>query len=240
VVRPRARRRGKDWNGIPVWFVYAGNAGVISTEASLIADAERFGDVVDVGAGDEVPDELFELGVEDPNGGRSHEDQSDSGGTDPGSGAQASPTPRTDGGVPDVEDDAAIYDLRPPEQSDGVAIDVRDPDDFDPFPVTRSDAKAAAEWFEQSADDGTDTWMKGFLVGIVVSVVLAAIFMGGPWILTEVVGGGGSGGGGTDGGGTTVTGTLLFLAMCRPAVRTHASALADHSRASLEVLQWRA
>ena len=206
-----ARGRGaepKQWRGMPVWHVYAGNAGVISTEACLIADQERWNDVVDVGDGDQVPDELFDLGLEDPNGDRSHGQES----TTP------EPSPSTphgngnsravaDGGMAEIDDHAAIYDLRPPDGFDGVAIDVRDPDDFDPFPVTREDAKAAAEWFERSAEgDGTDTWMKGFIVGIVVSVVLAAIFLGGPWLATQIAGGSG-------GDGSTLPATLPIIAV---------------------------
>jgi hypothetical protein len=201
-----ARGRGadpKDFNGIPMWRVYAGNAGVISTEACLIADQERWGDVVDVGAGEGVPDDLFELGIDDPNGGRRHDENEVDGSVSMEDGPDPlAPSANTgqgrieaDGGMVDVADDAAIYDLRPPEGFDGVAIDVRDPDDFDPYPVTREDAKAAAEWFERSVDDGTDTWMKGFIVGIVVTVVLALIFLGGPWIATQIAGAGGSDGG---------------------------------------------
>lgn len=199
-----ARGRGgesKNFQGVPVWYVYAGNAGVISNEACLIADQERWNEVIDVGAGDRVPDELFELGLHDPNGGRFHgqddvdgsvsmEDGPDSLAPQAGNGQARV---EADGGMVDVGENAAIYDLRPPEGYDGVAIDVRDADDFDPFPTTREDAKAAAEWFERSVDDGTDTWMKGFIVGIVVSVILAAIFLGGPWLATQIAGGSGGG-----------------------------------------------
>lgn len=194
-----ARGRGaepKDFNGIPVWRVYAGNAGVISTEAALIGDRERFDDVVDVGAGDEVPDELFELGLEDPNGNRTHaevegsipEGPSPNGATPEAGAAQTA----TDGGAPAsmAPSEGAIYDLRAPDGFDGQAIDVRDADDFDPYPVSRDDAKSAAEWFEQSAEDATDTWMKGFLVGILVTVGLAAIFLGGPWLASQIAGSG--------------------------------------------------
>jgi len=209
-----ARGRGskpKDMSGIPVWYVYAGNAGVISTEASLIADQERHGDVVDVGEGEAMPDELFEMGLEDPNGGRFHADEADGsvsmdeqpGPIAPGTNGQSRAV--GDGGTVDVGSEAAVYDLRPPEGFDGVAIDVRDPDDFDPWPVTREDAKAAAEWFERSVDDGTDTWMKGFLVGILVTVILAAIFLGGPWLATQLASG--------SGGGSTVNGALPLLAI---------------------------
>jgi hypothetical protein len=212
-----ARGRGaepKNFNGIPIWRVYAGNAGVISTEACLIADQERWDDAVDVGAGEEVPDELFELGIEDPNGGRMHgEDGADGSvsmddqtGTITPAAGNGQGRVKADGGMVDVGDNAAIYDLRPPQGSDGVAIDVRDADDFDPYPTTREDAKAAAEWFERSVDDGTDTWMKGFLVGIIVTVVLAAIFLGGPWLASQLAAGGG-------GGGTNLPASLPFLAI---------------------------
>lgn len=202
-----ARGRGaepKNFNGIPIWRVFAGNAGVISTEACLIADNERWGDVVDVGAGDEVPDELFELGLEDPNGGRFHGQEDVDGSVAMEGGAGTGPISpeaggepgrvEADGGMANVGENAAIYDLRPPQGFDGTAIDVRDADDFDPYPTTREDAKAAAEWYERSVDDGTDTWMKGFIVGIVVSVILAAIFLGGPWLAGQIAGGGGGGG----------------------------------------------
>lgn len=214
-----ARGRGakpKNFHGVPIWRVYAGNAGVISTEACLIADNERWGDVVDVGAGEEVPDELFELGLDDPNGGRFHgqEDVDGSvsmeGGAEPAASQVGNGPGRavSDGGTANIDDNAAIYDLRSPDGFDGQAIDVRDADDFDPFPTTREDAKAAAEWFERSVDDGTDTWMKGFIVGIVVSVVLALIFLGGPWLATQIAGGGGS-----SGGGTNLPASLPFLAI---------------------------
>lgn len=200
-----ARGRGakpKDFNGIPVWYVFAGNAGVISTEASLIADSERWDDIVDVGAGEQVPDDLFELGIDDPNGNRFHDqDEPVDGSVSTEGPAPIAPQAgngqgrvEADGGMVDVADDAAIYDLRPPENYNGVAIDVRDADDFDPYPVTREDAKAAAEWFERSVDDGTDTWMKGFIVGIVVSVILATIFLGGPWLAGQLASGGSSAG----------------------------------------------
>lgn len=238
----------KDFSGIPVWRVFAGNAGVIATEAALIADAEQHGDVIDVGAGDEVPDDLFELGIHDPNGGRYHglDDDADadeaadrgvSPAQDPladpsgnGHGRGRQPT-RADGGMAagrvddhlDVSDDAAIYDLRPPEGYDGVAIDVRAADDFDPYAVDRPDAKAAAEWFEQSVDDGTDTWMKGFLVGIGVTVALALIFLGLPWLAGNIAAGGGGG------GGQSIPGFLPVLAApaggLRRAVRSVASRL---------------
>jgi len=198
-----ARGRGaepKSFHGVPIWRVYAGNAGVISTEACLIADNERWGDVVDVGAGEKVPDDLFELGLEDPNGGRTHNTPDVDGSVEMEGGspatAQTGPSPgraQTDGGLANISDDAA---------------DVRDADDFDPFPTTREDAKAAAEWFERSVDDGTDTWMKGFLVGILVTVGLATLFLGGPWLLGQLAGGGGGGG-----GGTTLPGALPLLAL---------------------------
>lgn len=212
-----ARGRGgeaKNFQGVQVWYVYAGNAGVISNEACLIADQERWNDVIDVGAGDRVPDELFELGLEDPNGGRFHGEEQDD--VDGSVSMEDRPDPlapqatngqgrvEADGGV-NVDDNAAIYDLRPPEGFDGVAIDVRDADDFDPFPTTREDAKAAAEWFERSVDDGTDTWMKGFIVGIVVSVILAAIFLGGPWVATQIASG--------SGGGSSLPASLPLLAI---------------------------
>lgn len=199
-----ARGRGadpKNFHGIPIWKVFAGNAGVISTEACLIADKERWGEVIDVGDGEELPDELFELGLNDPNAGRYHDqDEGESSSRDRGpspAAQRAGPEAGravSDGGQVEIGDHAAIFDLRPPDGFDGVAIDVRDADDYDPFPVTRSDAKAAAEWFEQSADDGTDTWMKGFIVGLVVAVILAAIFLGGPWLASQIAGGGGGGG----------------------------------------------
>ena len=210
-----ARGRGskpKDFQGVPVWYVFAGNAGVISTEAALIADQERHGDVVDVGEGETMPDELFEMGLEDPNAGRFHEDEADgsvSMDEQPGPiapGANGQGRALGDGGTVDVGSEAAVYDLRPPEGFDGVAIDVRDPDDFDPWPVTREDAKAAAEWFERSVDDGTDTWMKGFLVGIIVTVILAGVFLGGPWLATQIASGSG-------GGGSSLTGSLPLLAI---------------------------
>jgi hypothetical protein len=211
-----ARGRGaepKQFAGVRVWHVYAGNAGVISSEACLIADQERYGDVIDVGAGDEIPDELLDLGLDDPrksdgdevaeagdrdalHAGNGHDPEALADGAAVGAGAAGT----------DIDDSAAIYDLRPPEGYDGVAIDVRDPDDYDPYPVTREDAKAAAEWFERAVDDGTDTWMKGFIVGIVVTVILALIFLGGPWLAGQIAGGGGGG------GGETITG-MLWLAV---------------------------
>lgn len=212
-----ARGRGaepKDFNGIPVWRVYAGNAGVISTEACLVGDSERWNEVVDVGAGDEVPDELFELGLEDPNGGRSHSAETESP-TAPIEGPTATPgtgngrgRARADGGAAvDAPDDAAIYDLRPPSNFDGQTIDVRDADDFDPFPVTREDAKAAAEWFERATDDSTDTWMKGFIVGLVVFAVIWLLMTIIPWLLGEI------GGADASGAGESLTGILLLLAV---------------------------
>lgn len=205
-----ARGRGgdpKDFQGLQVWYVYAGNAGVISTEACLLADKERYDDVVDVGDGDEMPDELFELGLQDPNGGRTHEQLDGSVAMDePGPApAQAGQRVEADGGAA-VPAQGAVYDLRPPEGYDGVAIDIRDPDDFDPWPVTREDAKAAAEWYERSADNTTDTWMKGFIVGIGVTVVLAAIFLGGPWLAGVLTG---SGAGNP---GSNITGVLPAFA----------------------------
>lgn len=214
-----ARGRGaepKTFSGVPIWRVYAGNAGVISTEACLIADEERNGDVVDVGAGEEVPDELFELGLHDPNGGRMHGQEVDGsvsmedspGPVSPGAG-NGHGRVEADGGMVDVGENAAIYDLRPPAGYDGTVIDVRDADDFDPYPTTREDAKAAAEWYERAADEGTDTWMKGFIVGIIVSVVLALIFLGGPWLAGQIAGSGGA----APSGGSTINGSLPLLAI---------------------------
>lgn len=208
----------KNFNGIQAWYVYAGNAGVISTEASLIADAERHGDVVDVGAGETVPDELFELGIDDPNGGRIHGEQPEAVEGPPGpatpAGAGNGSTPahaRADGGMVDVDDNAAVYDLRPPQGYDGVAFSVRDPDYFDPYPVTREDAKAAAEWFERSVEDGPDTWMKGFLVGLLVFAGIWLVLTVIPWLLGEIGGSGAS----IDTGGA-LTGMLPLFAMGTP------------------------
>lgn len=208
---------------------------MISTEASLIADQERWGDIVDIGAGEELPDELFELGIDDHNGGRIHGEQTDGsvsmGDTDPlASGANTPGQGRfeADGGMVYVADNAAIYDLRLPEGFDGIAIDVQDADDFDPYPVTREDAKAAAEWFERSVDDGTDTWVNGLLVGIIVSVVLATIFLGGPWLAGQIAGGSG-------GAGENLTGTLPLLAVGGPAgARAFGNAILAKVRFSLE------
>jgi hypothetical protein len=215
-----ARGRGgqpKNFSGLDLWYVYAGNAGIISTEASLIADQERHDDVIDVGAGDEVPDEVFELGIHDPNNDRIHGEQDEVDGsvsmedTDPLTPSAGDPSrARADGGgVIDISDEAAVYDLRPPEGYDGVAIDIRDPDDFDPWPVTREDAKAAAEHFERSVDDGTDTWMKGFLVGLLVALGIWLLMTIVPWLLGQI------GGGSVDTGsaGDALTGFLTLVAV---------------------------
>lgn len=210
----------KDFNGIALWYVYAGNAGVVSTEASLIADAERHGDVVDVGDGESMPDDLFELGLQDPNSGRLHGEEGPAAGE---RGPQEPLTPaagpgtgggnghpgraRADGGMINVDENAAVYDLRPPAGYDGVAFSVRDPDYFDPYPVTREDAKAAAEWFERAVDDGTDTWMKGFIVGILVFAFVWLIMTVIPWLLAQI---GGGGGGGV---GNPINGLLPLLAV---------------------------
>jgi hypothetical protein len=283
-----------NWNGIPVWDVYAGNAGVISTEAALIADAEEYGDrVVDVGAGEELPDDLVAEGLVDPNGQRGPADawetepvdrevvdlarsiergeleaarpnelrslaeavaRADDEGLDgslservaglfggassdevleditvdsaelsaddiddngharaDGGVAQApsarQPTPAADHDIPapsELPDDAAVYDLRPPDGYDGVAISVRSPDYYDPFPVTRGDAKDAAEWAQRAGEQGKDKWMAGFIVGLLVFGVLWLLMTVVPWLLGEISTGSG-------GAGETLPG-LLFLA----------------------------
>jgi len=302
-----------NWNGVPVWDVYAGNAGVISTEATLIADAEEYGDrVVDVGAGEELPDDLVVEGLVDPNGqqgpgdawqtdpvdrevvevARSIEagdleavrpddlrqlakaveegpngslservaglfgreswdmvldditvdsselsaDDADGngharadGGVTQASGARQQapgarqPGPKGDHDIPEpseLPDDTAVYVLRPPDGYDGVAISVRSPDYYDPFPVTRGDAKDAAEWAQRAGEQGKDKWMAGFIVGLLVFGALWLLMTVVPWLLGEI---GGSGGG----GGETLPG-LLFLAT--PAVdglRERLSAVAE-------------
>ena len=286
-----------NWNGIPVWDVYAGNAGVISTEAVLIADAEEYGDrVVDVGAGEELPDDLVAEGLVDPNG---QQGPGDAWNTEPvdrdvvelaraiesgdleavrsdelrqlakavaradeeglygslservaklfGRGScdmvleditvdsselsaddvdvESNGHPRADGGVTQVPgtrqprptadhdipapselpDDAAVYDLRPPDGYDGVAISVRSPDYYDPFPVTRGDAKDAAEWAQRAGEQGKDKWMAGFIVGLLVFGTLWLLMTVVPWLLGEISTGSGGG------AGETLPG-LLFLA----------------------------
>lgn len=190
-----------NFHGIHVWYVFAGNAGIISTEASLIAAEERAGTVIDVAEGDEVPDDLFELGLEDPNGNRTHDGEPDPLEASDGADRQVA---QTDGGVID-DPEGAIYDLRPPKGYDGVAISVRDPDYYDPYPVTRQDAKAAAEWFEQAGGEATDVWMKGFIVGLLVFAAIWGLMTIVPWLLQQI---GGSGGGG---GGETVAATIGLL-----------------------------
>ena len=192
-----------NFNGIPVWHVFAGNAGIISTEASLIADQERHGDVIDVGEGDTVPNDLIELGIKEELGDPSANGEGD---LEPSAAAgNGQQTARADGGHVINEDvDGAIYDLRPPKGYDGVAISIREPDNYDPYPVTRQDAKAAAEWFEQAGSQATDVWMKGFIVGLVVFGLIWTLMTVIPWLLGQV--------GGAGGGGETINGLLLLLA----------------------------
>lgn len=300
-----------EWQGIPVWDVYAGNAGVISTEATLIADAEEYEDrVYDVGAGEELPDDLVAEGLVDPNGQRGPVDAWETeplnrelvelargiergnleavradelrrlakavaradqeglsgslservaglfgrGSTDmvleditvDSSELRADDTDRNgaraDGGVAQAQpqsaqqpgpleadhdipapselpDDAAVYDLRPPDGYDGIAISVRSPDYYDPFPVTRGDAKDAAEWAQRAGQQGTDKWMAGFIVGLLVFGALWLLMTVVPWLLGEIGGAGG-------GAGETLPG-LLFLAVPACSLRERLSAAVE-------------
>jgi len=291
----------KTFCGVPIWFIYAGNAGIMSTEACLIADAEAYEDkVYDVGAGEELPDDIVAEGVIDPNGGRGPGDaweleqidretietaraiasgdlkavtkddldrlraeanaDDDDGGFISGAWSpdilrrgdesdDADQEARTDGGAaagtvdplsppgetqsldttskaidegssPSPDGDSAVYDLRPPDGYDGVAIDPRQPDEFDPNPVTRADAKGAVEWARHAESDGNDTWMYGFLVGVGVTLLVVIVMMVIPWLLGQIGGGGG-------GGGSQVSGLLPFLAIPAHTVREYASRLGE-------------
>jgi hypothetical protein len=276
----------KDLVGVPVWDVYAGNAGVISTEASLLADAEQFQDrVYDVEAGEELPDDLVAEGLKDPNTGKTPGDvwrvhpvdeqtvetaraieRNEIEPVDPNElkrledmselavgehesllyqltggrfgskveieEAEGVERVETDGGVragqqaanigtaidsagqtpvpdpSDLDDGAAVYDLRPPDGYDGVAISARLPNQYDPNPVTRNDSKAAAEWHEHAGDRGTKEDLMLIFVGVGLATAVYLVFTGFPWLLGQI---GGSGGGG-GGGGEVITGLLPVLA----------------------------
>lgn len=194
--------------GIPVWNVYAGNAGIISTEASLIADAERHQDnVYDVGAGEELPDDVVAEGIEDPNGGKTPADvmQGPQGPQTPGEAEADAGDVATDGGVA-ADAEGAVYDLRPPDGYDGVAVSVRDPDYFDPNPVTRSDAKAAVEWAERAGEASRNERLIWLAIGagLVGAMWLLMTFV--PWLLGQI------GGATSPAGGSTMTGLLPLLA----------------------------
>jgi len=299
------------WNGIPVWDVYSANAGVISTEAALIADAEEYGDrVVDVGAGEELPDDLVAEGLLDPNGQQGPADawktepvdrnvvdlaraieagdieavkgdelrqlakavaRADEEGLDgslservrglfgrgtadmvleditvdsselsaddvdgngharaDGGVAQApgarSPGPKANHDIPEpseLPDDSAVYDLRPPDGYDGVAISVRSPDYYDPFPVTRGDAKDAAEWAQRAGEQGKDKWMAGFIVGLLVFGALWLLMTVVPWLLGEISTGSGGG------AGETLPGLLFLATPAIDGLRERLSAVVD-------------
>jgi len=183
----------KSYYGVDIWRVYAGNAGIISTEAALIAHEERYDTVIDVGAGDEIPDDLESV-VETP-------DEPDE--IDPNGNGHAEEL-AADGGA-----DGAIYDLRPPDGADGVTFSIRDADDFDPFPVDRKAANGAAEHYARAEGYGEDTWMYGFLVGLGVVAGFWLLWTIIPWLLNQI---GGSGGGSSGGGGETVKGLLTLMA----------------------------
>lgn len=208
----------KEIAGVPVWDVFAGNAGIISTEASLIADAERHQDnVYDVEDGEQLPDDVIEEGIEDPNQGKTPADVMDSP-QSPQTPAEANASAgdvATDGGV-EADAEGAVYDLRPPkdpktgERYDGVAISVRDPDYFDPNPVTRSDAKAAVEWAERAGDVGRDDRLIWLGIGAGLVIVMWAVMTILPWLLSQI--GGAIGGSGGGGGGQSISFLALLAA----------------------------
>lgn len=111
---------------------------------------------------------------------------------------------RPTGQPEEVPEHTAVYDLRPPDGFEGVAISVKTPDYYDPNPVTRADAKAAAEWHGMAEGHGKDTWMYGFIVGLLVFGGIWFLMTVVPWLLGQI---GGAGGGGP---GETITG-MLFL-----------------------------
>jgi len=191
-----SRGRGskpKSYYGVDIWRVYAGNVGIISTEAALIAQEERYDTVIDVAAGDDIPDDLQDV-IDVPSG--TGEIESGNNGHDEELAA--------DGG------EGAVYDLRPPEGgADGITFSIRDADDFDPYPVDRKAANGAAEHYARAEGYGEDTWMYGFLVGLGVVAGFWLLWTIVPWLLGQI---GGSGGGSSGGGGETVKGLLTLMA----------------------------
>lgn len=70
---------------------------------------------------------------------------------------------------------------------------MRSPDYYDPFPVTRADAKDAAEWHQRAGEQGKDKWTAGFIFGLLVFGGLWALMTVIPWIMAEISTGSGGG-----------------------------------------------
>lgn len=187
--------------GVDVVYAYAPNAGVISTEASLLGRALEFNDFTPVDETGQAID-TEELAQRAPNPGQTASDQAVADGGLTGAGA----TDRI--GTPDAEsvlertgaaDAVTNFPLY-----HAVEYELSDADEFDPAPVDASDARLAAEKKKQAARDESEL-MKYAGLALAAGVILALVVVGFIWLINQIQVGGG---GGAESGGGVIFGSL--------------------------------
>lgn len=199
--------------GVPMWNVSAANYGVISTQAALIADRERRGEGRYEGHSalrfllEQYIRELKDFATIDASDAKSEQAVATDGGAaamSAGEAAQSLAQQRSDPIYDTLADwlaqapsDLTVYDLNPPEDYDGEVFSVKDPDDFDPYPVTREDTARAVDWAKQSAT-GDDQWWSGFVTALVVAGAMYGLFRIVPAVIAWILGALGGGGGGVN------------------------------------------
>lgn len=159
--------------GVPVVHVDSINAGVVSKEASKVANREDNYDYVD---SEGRPIEVVSTDDDGTPLEVTYADESD-----------GEPI-AADGGEIDLH-----YDLTAPEGYTGEVIDRRKAGLFDPFPVSRQEADQAIEHAQAAAADAGEQ-MKTLLVGIAVGAGLIIAMLIIMWLLGQI---GDDGGGGS-------------------------------------------
>lgn len=192
-VAGEGRSSGALW-GTPVVHVHAAEAGVISAEATLVANREDEGRWVDedgrelevVEWGDDGDPELVEYA---------------DGGPDAGAG-EASEEIAADGGTTPMrvgEDVSLHFDMEPPAGYDGEVIPRGKAGYYDPYPVSRQDADTAVAIAENAAHDESKL-VRYLLMGLGAGAGIVIVLLIIQWLMGQI-GGSTAGGGGGGGGG---------------------------------------
>lgn len=167
-------------NGVPIVQVHASDAGIVSTESSLMAGSveqglvaavDKHGQLInreaqrrrdaDPEAVEKVANE--ELGQDPPDPDAS-----------PGTNGHAV----ADGGEqPEIADIVPLYE--------GIEFALSDAVKYDPFPVREEDARQAAEWYEIAGRDDRSL-LKYVGMGAVGAVLIILGVLGFIWLLGEI------------------------------------------------------
>lgn len=164
--------------GVDVWNVAAQGAGIVSTEAALIADREEHGEVYE---GEPALTEAQRL----KRAALAAREQS---GDLPGEPADLDQEAVADGGhIAREQSEPVLYNLNPPRGYDGEAFSIALPLDYAPNPVDQTDVQQAITQAEAAGED-MSARLKWLLVGAGIVIAMWAAMTIIPWLLGQIGG----------------------------------------------------